>query len=64
MPRGVSFAEQLTALKAEQVGDERLWLRCWPKVEGLRFSIAAERVRVLATADFETFRGIGRKQLL
>jgi hypothetical protein len=27
------------------------------------FSNAAERVRALATADFEVFRGVGRKQL-
>ena len=27
------------------------------------FSNAADRIRVLATADFDTFRGVGRKQL-
>jgi uncharacterized damage-inducible protein DinB len=58
---GQLSAEQLTALKAEQVGDESL-AALLAEVEA-SFSNAAERVRVLATADFETFRGIGRKQL-
>ena len=54
-------AEQLTALKEEQVGDETL-AELLAEVEA-SFSNAADRVRVLATADFETFRGVGRKQL-
>ncbi len=54
-------AEQLTALKAEQAGEESL-AELLAEVE-VSFSNAARRVRVLATADFETFRGVGRKQL-
>ena len=54
-------AEQLTALKAEQSGDETL-AALLAEVE-VSFSNAADRVRVLATADFNTFRGVGRKQL-
>lgn len=59
-------SDQLTALKAEQRTPSP------PEIESLAvllaevevsFSNAAERVRVLATADFETFRGVGRKQL-
>ena len=54
-------AEQLTALKTEQIGNETL-AELMAEVEA-SFSNAAERVRVLATADFDTFRGVGRKQL-
>jgi len=54
-------AEQLTALKAEQSGNEILAVLL-AEVE-VSFSDAANRVRVLATADFDTFRGVGRKQL-
>jgi uncharacterized damage-inducible protein DinB len=54
-------AEQLAALKAEQTGDEIL-AALLAEVEA-SFSNAAERIRVLATADFDTFRGVGRKQL-
>lgn len=54
-------AEQLAALKAEQGGEETL-AELLAEVEAA-FSDAAERVRVLATADFNTFRGVGRKQL-
>jgi uncharacterized damage-inducible protein DinB len=53
--------EQLAALKAEQGGEEPL-ADLLAEVE-VSFSNAAERVRVLATANFETFRGVGRKQL-
>jgi len=53
--------EQLTALKAEQSGTETL-AELMAEVEA-SFSDAGERVRVLATADFDTFRGVGRKQL-
>jgi len=54
-------SEQLTALKAEQSGEETL-AELLAEVEA-SFNNAAERVRVLATADFDTFRGVGRKQL-
>ena len=53
--------EQLTALKAEQSGEESL-ATLLSEVE-VSFSNASDRVRVLATADFNTFRGVGRKQL-
>jgi uncharacterized damage-inducible protein DinB len=53
--------EQLIALKAEQSGDEPL-AELLAEVEA-SFSNAAERVRVLATADFNVFRCAGRKQL-
>jgi uncharacterized damage-inducible protein DinB len=54
-------AEQLKALKAESAGEETL-AELLAEVE-VSFSNAAERVRVLATADLDTFRGVGRKQL-
>ncbi len=54
-------AEQLATLKSEQVGEETL-AELLAGVESC-FSNAAERVRALATADFDTFRGVGRKQL-
>ena len=54
-------AEQLIALKAEQSGDEPLAVLL-SEVE-VSFSSAADRVRVLATANLDTFRGVGRKQL-
>lgn len=57
-------AEQLAALKGEvaaATGDETL-AALLAEVES-SFSTAAERVRVLATANFDTFRGVGRKQL-
>jgi len=54
-------AEQLAALKAERAGDETL-AELLAEVEA-SFSDAAERVRVLATANLDTFRGVGRKQL-
>jgi len=53
--------EQLAALKAEQGGEETL-AELLAEVEA-SFSNAAGRVRVLATADFSVFRGVGRKQL-
>jgi uncharacterized damage-inducible protein DinB len=53
--------EQLTALKAEQTGDETLAVLL-AEVEA-SFSNGADRMRVLATANFDTFRGVGRKQL-
>jgi uncharacterized damage-inducible protein DinB len=54
-------SEQLAALKAELGGDETL-AELLAEVE-VSFSNAAERVRVLATGDFNTPRGVGRKQL-
>jgi uncharacterized damage-inducible protein DinB len=54
-------AEQLASLKSEQSGDEPL-STLLAEVE-TSFSNAADRIRVLATADFTTFRGVGRKQL-
>ena len=66
--RLLSYAEgnqltsgQLAALKAEQAGEETL-AALLAEVE-VSFSNAADRVRVLATANFDTFRGVGRKQL-
>jgi uncharacterized damage-inducible protein DinB len=53
--------EQLALLKAEQTGDEPL-AELLAEVEA-SFSNAAERVRVLATANLDTFRCVGRKQL-
>jgi uncharacterized damage-inducible protein DinB len=53
--------EQLAAMKAERGGEEPL-PALLAELE-IAFSQAAERVRVLATADFDTFRGVGRKQL-
>lgn len=58
---GQITAEQLAVLKAEQSGSESL-AELLAEVEA-SFSNAAARVRVLATADFDTFRGVGRKQL-
>jgi len=53
--------EQLATLKAEKLGDETLSMLL--AEVAVSFSNAAERVRVLATADIDTFRGVGRKQL-
>lgn len=58
---GQISSEQLTALKGEAKGAETL-AELLAEVE-TSFSNAADRVRVLATADFNTFRGVGRKQL-
>lgn len=58
--------EQLAQLKAEQVGpqhDERETLAVLLAEVEASFSNAAERIRTLATADFNTPRGVGRKQL-
>ena len=54
-------SEQLAALKAEQGGEESL-AELLAEVEA-SFSNAAGRIRVLATANFDTPRGVGRKQL-
>jgi hypothetical protein len=59
-------AGQLAALKAEQVGpkhDERETLAALLAEVEASFSNAAERVRVLATANLDTIRTVGRKQL-
>jgi len=53
--------EQLGALKAEQTGTESL-AELKAEVERA-LANAGDRVRRLAGADFETFRGVGRKQL-
>lgn len=53
--------DQLAALRAEQTGAEAL-AALLAEVEA-SFSNAAERVRVLATANFYTIRAVGRKQL-
>jgi uncharacterized damage-inducible protein DinB len=58
---GQLSAEQLTLLKAEQSGEESL-AALLAEVEA-SFSNASDRIRVLATADLDTFRGVGRKQL-
>lgn len=53
--------DQLTALKAEQGGEEPL-AALLAEVEA-SFSNTAARIRALSTANFETPRGVGRKQL-
>ncbi|HUH62689.1 MAG TPA: DinB family protein [Terracidiphilus sp.] len=58
---GQLSAEQLAALKAESSGDESM-AALLAAVEA-SFSNAAERIRVLATADLNTPRAVGRKQL-
>lgn len=54
-------ADQLAVLKAEAKGSESL-AELLAELR-LSFSNAAERICVLATADLNTFRGVGRKQL-
>lgn len=54
-------SEQLSALKSEQTGDESL-AALIAEVE-VSFSNAADSIRVLSTANFDTPRGVGRKQL-
>jgi uncharacterized damage-inducible protein DinB len=54
-------ADQLAALKAEQAGEETL-AALLAEVEA-SFNNAAGRVWELASADFDAFRGVGRKQL-
>lgn len=57
-------AEQLAKLKSEQggEGDHETLAALLAEVE-TSFSNAAERIRVLATANLDTFRGVGRKQM-
>ena len=58
--------EQLAALKSEQGGEgsqrEQTLAELLAEVE-TSFSNAGDRIRVLATANLDTFRGVGRKQL-
>ncbi|HMD76395.1 MAG TPA: DinB family protein [Terracidiphilus sp.] len=54
-------SEQLSALKAESAGEETL-AALLAEVEA-SFRNARDRVRVLATANFDTARSVGRKQL-
>jgi uncharacterized damage-inducible protein DinB len=58
---GQLTGDQLAALKAEQNGEESLAMLLG-EVEA-SFSNATDRVRTLAAADFNIFRGVGRKQL-
>lgn len=53
-------SDQLVVLKSEQTGSESL-AALMAEVE-VSLSDAEKRIRVLADADFETARGIGRKQ--
>lgn len=58
--------EQLAKLKAEEVGpqhDERETLAALLDEVRASFVNASGRVRALASADMNTFRGVGRKQL-
>lgn len=58
---GQLSADQLSVLKAEQSGLESL-ASLMAEVEA-SFSNASERIGVLASADFDTPRVVGRKQL-
>jgi len=58
---GQLSAEQLAGLRAEQQEGDSL-AELLAEVE-TSFSNAGDRIRVLATADFNTPRGVGRKQL-
>jgi len=58
--------EQLAKLKGEEVGpqhDERETLPALMDEVKASFANASDRVRALANADMNTFRGVGRKQL-
>jgi DinB superfamily len=58
--------EQLALLKSEEIGpqhDERETLAALIAEVEISFENAAARIQNLATADFNTFRGVGRKQL-
>jgi len=54
-------AAQFTAYKSEQGGEESK-AELMAEVENT-FTAAAQRIRALATADLETMRGVGRKNL-
>jgi len=58
---GQLSADQLAVMKAEQTGSETL-AELLAEVEA-SFTNAAERVCALATADLNTARGVGHKQL-
>src|SRR5262249_49923326 len=58
---GQLSTDQLGLLKSEQIGGETL-AELLAGVE-TSFRNAADRVGTLAKADFNTFRGVGRKQL-
>jgi uncharacterized damage-inducible protein DinB len=60
---GQLSAGQLAALKAEQSGGGSGTLVELLLVVKASFGHAAERIRALATANFDTPRGVGRKQL-
>jgi len=63
---GQLTAEQLSALKAEQTGPSEGKQETLAELLGeveASFSNADQRVRTLAGADFNVFRGVGRKQL-
>jgi uncharacterized damage-inducible protein DinB len=55
-------AEQLAALKSELEGKQESLVELLAEVE-VAFTDAAERIRVLATANLDTPRFVGRKQL-
>ncbi|MGO9436085.1 MAG: DinB family protein [Terracidiphilus sp.] len=63
---GQLTAEQLAALKTEQGGPQNEVQESLAELLGdveASFSNGEGRVRTLATADFNIFRGVGRKQL-
>jgi len=63
---GQLSAEQLAALRGETGGPQERALETLAELLAeveASFANAGERVRVLATADLNTFRGVGRKQL-
>lgn len=63
---GQLSTEQLAKLKGEEVGpqhDERETLPALMDEVKASFANASDRVRALANADMNTFRGVGRKQL-
>ncbi|HEY9126508.1 MAG TPA: DinB family protein [Acidobacteriaceae bacterium] len=55
-------AEQLTVLKSEQANDQEPLPALIAEVEG-SFNNAFTRIRSLASEDYDTPRGVGRKQL-
>jgi uncharacterized damage-inducible protein DinB len=59
---GQLSAEQLAALKSELEGRQESLAELLAEVE-VAFTDAAERIRVLATANLDTPRFVGRKQL-
>lgn len=59
---GQILAEQLASLKSEQISDEEPFPALCAEVEG-SFKNAFARIEALATADYDTPRGVGRKQL-